>query len=470
MSTPDLQASTEPGPSSGHGATSNAPAGRRVNDLWIWLVIAALVAAVVYRNTHARPTASDENLIRNMTGELRAKSLIGLKGLRLGAGPASEAGRADVTDRLIRSLETDARTPDDQLVVAIIAAEIQSKEQGLQRLDALSKTPTSPELDADISALRTIYTKSADALDPAAQDRLIQRHGYLGRVALAIDAPPKSEQRKSIEQSGKEAVLLIGVFGVALILFLIVSCCFSVAAVLLMAKGKIRKSYAPDSSDAPNSAFLEVFALYLVLFLVGFGLARRQLGLVDVNWEWLAWSIIPVTMLWAARRGATPVQQRMAFGWYAGRGWLWELGAGIGGYLAGVPIIAVGFLMTLGLTRLTHTVPAHPLVHMLKGNLWHVLGLYALTCIFAPVIEETMFRGALFHHLRRRWSWLISAPVVAFIFAVIHPQGWVTVPVLGSIAIVLAALREWRGSIIAPMAAHALNNFLALTLALVLLR
>jgi membrane protease YdiL (CAAX protease family) len=81
-----------------------------------------------------------------------------------------------------------------------------------------------------------------------------------------------------------------------------------------------------------------------------------------------------------------------------------------------------------------------------------------------------MFRGALFHHLRRRRPWLVSAPLTALIFAMLHPQGWVTVPALGSIAIVLAGLREWRGSIIAPMAAHALNNFLAVTLAVVLLR
>jgi membrane protease YdiL (CAAX protease family) len=99
-----------------------------------------------------------------------------------------------------------------------------------------------------------------------------------------------------------------------------------------------------------------------------------------------------------------------------------------------------------------------------------VFGLYLLVSVFAPVMEETMFRGALFHHLRRRWGWAVSAPIVAFIFAVIHPQGWVAVPVLGSIALVLAALREWRGSLIAPMVAHACNNFIVLTLALAVLR
>jgi len=76
----------------------------------------------------------------------------------------------------------------------------------------------------------------------------------------------------------------------------------------------------------------------------------------------------------------------------------------------------------------------------------------------------------LFHHLRGRWAWAPSAAVVAVIFAAIHPQGWVAVPVLASIALALAALREWRGSIIASMTAHAFNNFMAITVALVLLR
>jgi len=52
----------------------------------------------------------------------------------------------------------------------------------------------------------------------------------------------------------------------------------------------------------------------------------------------------------------------------------------------------------------------------------------------------------------------------------VHPQGWIAVPALSAIAMVLAALREWRGSLIAPMAAHALSNFIVLTLALLLLR
>jgi len=81
-----------------------------------------------------------------------------------------------------------------------------------------------------------------------------------------------------------------------------------------------------------------------------------------------------------------------------------------------------------------------------------------------------MFRGVLLHHLRQRWPFLVSAPIVSFIFAMLHPQGWIAVPALVAIAMVLAGLREWRGSLIAPMAAHGFNNFLAVTVALLLLK
>jgi membrane protease YdiL (CAAX protease family) len=81
-----------------------------------------------------------------------------------------------------------------------------------------------------------------------------------------------------------------------------------------------------------------------------------------------------------------------------------------------------------------------------------------------------MFRGALFNHLRRRWNWLISASVVAFFFAAIHPQGWTLIPGLGSIAIVLAAIREWRGTAMASIAAHATNNGIVLAMVLLMMR
>jgi membrane protease YdiL (CAAX protease family) len=81
-----------------------------------------------------------------------------------------------------------------------------------------------------------------------------------------------------------------------------------------------------------------------------------------------------------------------------------------------------------------------------------------------------MFRGALFAHLRERFPWWIAAPAMAVIFALMHPQSWIALPVLAAIAIVFAGIREWRGSIIGCMAAHAVHNGLALAVAVTLLR
>jgi membrane protease YdiL (CAAX protease family) len=98
------------------------------------------------------------------------------------------------------------------------------------------------------------------------------------------------------------------------------------------------------------------------------------------------------------------------------------------------------------------------------------LMIYAVAVLWAPLIEETMFRGALFHSVRVRWGWWPSALLVSLIFAMIHPQGWTLIPTLGAIAMVLAALREWRGSLIASMVAHGLTNFVTTTLLILTMR
>ncbi|HQY87697.1 MAG TPA: CPBP family intramembrane metalloprotease, partial [Tepidisphaeraceae bacterium] len=78
--------------------------------------------------------------------------------------------------------------------------------------------------------------------------------------------------------------------------------------------------------------------------------------------------------------------------------------------------------------------------------------------VLASITEELMFRGALFAHLRRHMPWGLAAVIVAIIFATIHPQGVAAIPLLACVAINLAIIRYWRGSSIANITAHALNN------------
>jgi membrane protease YdiL (CAAX protease family) len=110
------------------------------------------------------------------------------------------------------------------------------------------------------------------------------------------------------------------------------------------------------------------------------------------------------------------------------------------------------------------------MIDELFGAGWaDIVLLYILACVWAPLVEESLFRGAFYHHLRRPIGAVLAAAVTGFLFAVIHPQGVVAVPVLMSLGFTFAMIREWRGSLIGPMAAHAFNNLVAVTLMLLLL-
>ena len=81
-----------------------------------------------------------------------------------------------------------------------------------------------------------------------------------------------------------------------------------------------------------------------------------------------------------------------------------------------------------------------------------------------PIVEESLFRGVLFRHLRGTVGVVLAALGSAFVFGIIHP-----VPVLLTIPLMalgfnFALMREWRGSLLAPMTAHYLHNATVLTL------
>jgi membrane protease YdiL (CAAX protease family) len=88
-----------------------------------------------------------------------------------------------------------------------------------------------------------------------------------------------------------------------------------------------------------------------------------------------------------------------------------------------------------------------------------------MATVMAPLLEETMFRGVLYGHLREstaRWpraaSVFAGAAIVSVLFAAIHPQGWTGVPVLAALSFSFSLVREWRGSLVAPMVMHCLTN------------
>ena len=99
-----------------------------------------------------------------------------------------------------------------------------------------------------------------------------------------------------------------------------------------------------------------------------------------------------------------------------------------------------------------------------------VWGVWIAACVWAPLIEETLFRGALYRYLRPSLSVLGASVLTGALFAFVHPQGLAFLPALGAVGIVLGLLREWRGSLTACMTAHALHNGFMITAALAIFR
>jgi membrane protease YdiL (CAAX protease family) len=181
-------------------------------------------------------------------------------------------------------------------------------------------------------------------------------------------------------------------------------------------------------------------------------------------WNGLLVAPIAMALAWGWMRGLTGRRLAKAVGWNPGRGIAREMFAGIVGYVAGIPLIAAAIVVCLFLAKFSGTPASHPIEFEIENGGWDRVLLYLLACVFAPVVEELMFRGMLLRHLTARLSWFVSAIIVSVIFASVHPQGWTAIPVLAAIGMVLAMVRVQRDTLVASMTAHALNNFLFITL------
>ena len=97
-----------------------------------------------------------------------------------------------------------------------------------------------------------------------------------------------------------------------------------------------------------------------------------------------------------------------------------------------------------------------------------LIGVMILVTLLAPVCEEFFFRGFCFTALRRSFGVAVAAIITGAVFGAIHasgtePEFLVPLGVLGA----LLCLLYWRtGSIIPCMVLHALNNSIALGVAL----
>ncbi len=366
----------------------------------------------------------------------------------------------------------------DRMRVAVVAGELNGADDALERLEQLSDKNLSNGLEpagdflADHDLLTRIY--SDEAYVPTAQETqdLIQRHGWFGELAAGYNLPTNDALHQAPRSAATRTVFLIFAFVGLVILAFLLGFGLFITAIIFAAMGKLRAKFDPGAISH-SSAYLELVAIFLVVFValqllavwvsprVGFDLMLPMLGLM----------VLPV--FWPMLCGVRTSQYRKEMGLTAPKGLHREIGAGVLGYLAGLPIIFVGGLITIAVAYLTGMDSEHPAGReIITGGTYQIIVLVLATVVWAPIVEELVFRAAFYRHLRKLpgWvTWLVATLVTSFIFAAIHPQGIVGIPILMSIAFVLAGLRQWRGSLVAPMSAHALHNGTIITFTIMLM-
>jgi membrane protease YdiL (CAAX protease family) len=80
--------------------------------------------------------------------------------------------------------------------------------------------------------------------------------------------------------------------------------------------------------------------------------------------------------------------------------------------------------------------------------------------VWVPIMEETLGRGMLYRHLRDHLRWPAAVAISAALFAIMH-LSLAAFPAHFISGVTFALLREWRGSLLAPVAAHAAINLAA---------
>ncbi|MHC4975511.1 MAG: lysostaphin resistance A-like protein [Planctomycetota bacterium] len=405
--------------------------------------------------------------------------------LRLAMIAAELAGVGDRDDELVIELPesepadssdtSSGASPDDSESILVVSAHafLNNAEELIN--SAAEPSPHDAQTRQDIATLRARYANpDFDSLDITERNAFIERHGWVGQIALSFGDDDASTPRAELLAKARRTALSViggvvtagGAFIVGFILFIL--------AIIFLATGTLKMAFGqPTTNTGP---YAEVFALFLVGFL-GVGVLADYLTTTtgDVWWSFVLVWLLPFVAIWPRMRGIPKDQWKLAIGWHSGKGIVREVLAGILGYLAGLPIVAVGIGCTLVLIAISAFVnqtlglpdgpPTHPIADQLDPSNTMILVLtYITACVWAPFVEETIFRGALYQNTRKVMPSIMAALFTGLIFAAIHPQGWIAIPSLMSLGVVFALLREWRGSIIAPAVAHAINNGFVFTL------
>ena len=424
------------------------PQPRRGWPLVAWLVILAVVGLILWRNSLPMGEATAGWLVPM---QMQGRYLVGLSNSGFPGVP-----KADLYKQAKMTL--DKGSDAQRVRFAVLAGELSGPEEARRVLAGL-------EVSEERTLLARLY--GGAKLSDEEQATLETRLGWFGDLAVGLQDDDARARAMSLARRtffGLVGVILAGLAA------LLVGGLLLVLLAVFAHMGKLRSGVVPGGGN--GGIYAESFALYLVLF-VGLSFLSRFLP-----WRglWLGGVVMILSLAalaWPVIRGIRWADVRRDLGLYSGG--FADIPLGIGTYLSALPLLALGVLIMLGIMFVRRRMglddpagegPSHPIIGIaLSGSVWAWVQMIFVACVLAPLVEEAMFRGALYQHLRELGPGLAKGASVAFsvlvsgfVFAAIHPQGWLGVPVLMSLATAFALSREWRGSLVPAMIAHGINN------------
>jgi len=445
------------------------PAGKKGHPLVAWLVIGLVIAFVLVRYAVSATDARERS--DYMLLELQGRYVVGVADL---LGQHGESFYQQIKS-------PNSRDPKQQLRLATLAGELSGPEEALRVLHEVADEPGD---DAEtVAALETIYRAAEKdppaPPPPAAAERVREKLGWFGELAAAPRGTPDTAARAAaLAPARRTAVVFLAGAGTALLGVVVGVGVLGVAAALAV-NGTLRPRLATGSPY--GGIYAETFAAWIVLFCV-LGYVGRFVpaGGSQMLLSGLAALASLGALAWPVARGVPWRTVLRDVGLAAPRRPGVEAVLGIASYAMALPLLAGGLLVTLFLMGIARrlglpTDVTHPLApFIVNSGAWGRLQAVLVATVAAPVVEETMFRGVLYRHLRestagagRVVSVTVGALLVSFVFAVIHPQGWLGVPPLMGLALAFCLAREWRGTLVPCMVAHALQNG-AVTLMMIL--
>jgi len=263
--------------------------------------------------------------------------------------------------------------------------------------------------------------------------------------------------RQKIESEATRFTLLLG--GILCTLAMAAIAGLVVWIIIAVFKGWRQLPLRPFPGMHPeilDGSLWGVNLFFITIFCIGLlGLSSDIFLLREMTYLVISMAVLACLYSWSQRTGV-PLRLLGLFPRKPVR----EIVSGVLAYCAYlIPLIPLMILLNFlvpALPEQTNPIAEKAIADL---SLWEKISLFLQAAIFAPFIEEIVFRGILFSVLWQRTGrvWL-SAFASGYLFAVIHPQflgGLIAITLLGTM---MALLYAYTRSLLPCMIVHALNN------------